>query len=93
MSVEAGWAAVVVWGCVSNSDSRVGRWLDARPLALVGVLSYSLYLWQQPFMNPYNPSAWFCRWPLNLVLAVGCALLSYRLIERPFLRRKARLSR
>jgi len=32
-------------------DDRVGRLLETRPLAGLGVLSYSLYLWQEPFLN------------------------------------------
>ncbi len=64
-----------------------GRALNWGPVAFVGVLSYSLYLWQQPFLNTFEPAdrAW-TRFPANLALAVGAALLSYYLVERPFLR-------
>src|SRR5207249_3341022 len=32
-------------------DSTAGRILNASPVAAFGTLSYSLYLWQQPFLN------------------------------------------
>ena len=45
----------------------------------IGAMSYSLYLWQMPFMNPEAPiSLW-----LRIPLAFACAALSYYAIERP----------
>ncbi len=66
--------------------------LNARPVVFVGTLSYSLYLWQQPFLNPASTS-FACHFPVNLGLAVGCALASYYLIETPALRWRARVER
>jgi peptidoglycan/LPS O-acetylase OafA/YrhL len=59
-------------------------------LVWVGVLSYSLYLWQQPFFNHHSRS-WYTAFPVNLLLAVAFASLSYFGIERPFLRLRERL--
>ena len=67
-----------------------GRFLNARPVAYVGVLSYSLYLWQQPFLNRHSNQL-MTAFPLNLVLAFAAALASYYLIERPALRLRARI--
>ncbi len=57
------------------------RALSARPLRLLGLWSFSLYLWQQPFYlwsgRPGAP-AW-----LGLVLAFGAGISSYYLLERP----------
>ena len=65
--------------------------LNVRAAVIIGTLSYSLYLWQQPwvvFMNGgHGPLQTF---PLNVALAGVCALLSYNLIERPFLRLRKR---
>ena len=36
---------------VTFHQGRIGRVLNAAPLVFVGWLSYSLYLWQQPFLN------------------------------------------
>ena len=57
--------------------------LNWRPLAFLGTLSYSLYVWQQLFLNRYVHNT-FTTFPLNLILTVLCALLSFYLVERPF---------
>jgi peptidoglycan/LPS O-acetylase OafA/YrhL len=75
---------------MAKSAGPVGRLLNWRPLAFVGTLSYSLYLWQQPFLNRQS-SGPFAAFPANLALAFGAALLSYYLVERPFLRWRERL--
>jgi peptidoglycan/LPS O-acetylase OafA/YrhL len=56
----------------------------------VGVISYSLYLWQQLFLCRYHAS-WFTTFPLNIVLAFAAATASYHLVEQPFLRLRERL--
>ncbi len=62
--------------------SRLTTFLSLSPLVLIGQLSYSLYLWQQLFLNRH--SLWLvCRFPINLLLAVLIASASYWLIERP----------
>ncbi|WP_137930049.1 acyltransferase family protein [Mesorhizobium comanense] len=55
--------------------------LSSWPMATLGLWSYSLYLWQQPFYKfvyeqDSNP------WPM-LAAAFACALCSYYMIERP----------
>ncbi|MEO6688519.1 MAG: acyltransferase [Dokdonella sp.] len=67
------------------SGTLAWRILNWRPLVFVGTLSYSLYLWQQPFLNRHMDT-WATNFPVNILLACGAALLSYYLIERPFLR-------
>jgi peptidoglycan/LPS O-acetylase OafA/YrhL len=62
----------------------LGQFLNWKPVAFVGVLSYSLYLWQQLFLNR-NSSCWACAFPLNVVFAVFAALASYYLLEKPLL--------
>ena len=65
-------------------DTPLGRFLNWSPVRFVGLLSYSLYLWQQIFLNRKGLEIWH-QFPLNLAAAVGCGLASYYLIERPFL--------
>lgn len=62
----------------------IGRLLNWRPLVWVGTLSYSLYLWQEPFLNHFRPSR-VTTYPLNLALAVACAIASFYLVEQPIL--------
>jgi peptidoglycan/LPS O-acetylase OafA/YrhL len=65
----------------------VGQVLNWGPIVYIGVLSYSLYLWQNAFLNP-DWDAWPARLPTNLFLAFALAVASYYLVEKPFLRLK-----
>ena len=75
----------------------VTRVLWWRPLAHLGVASYSLYIWHLPiliFLIKHGVDQSFV--PLAVVglpLAIGVALLSYRVVEEPFLRMRRRWSR
>lgn len=83
-----GLAVTIDW-CIRHPASRVGRMLEARPLVWLGTLSYSLYLWQQAFLNRHG-ALWINRFPLNVGLAFAAAVASFYLIERPFLALRAR---
>lgn len=81
--------SVLLWA-LAHPGTRVGRALNRPAVAKLGVLSYSLYLWQQPFLDPsrHPPLA-------TLPLAIGAAVLlawaSHRWVEAPFLALRARL--
>jgi peptidoglycan/LPS O-acetylase OafA/YrhL len=66
------------------------RFLNSRVINLIGILSYSLYLWQQIFIM--ESTNWIQQFPQNLVFIFGMTLFSYYLIEKPFLKIKARVS-
>jgi peptidoglycan/LPS O-acetylase OafA/YrhL len=85
-SLTAATLAALVWASVR----REPRWLEHPLLGAVGIGSYSLYLWQQVFLNPYQ-ARWWTSFPQNLLLAACAATASYWSIERPFLRIKDRL--
>jgi peptidoglycan/LPS O-acetylase OafA/YrhL len=89
--MNVGIAVTMDWA-MRNSDGRVGRLLNYPAVSFVGVLSYSLYLWQQPFLNRGSSSP-YCAFPLNIALSVAAALASYLLIESPFLRLRSVLER
>lgn len=59
-------------------------------LGWLGLISYSLYLWQQPFLAPRQVQL-VHSFPLQLALALGCATASYFLVEQPFLRLRDRV--
>jgi len=71
------------WTRVPDADP-FALFLNWKPVAFNGVLSYSLYLWQQPFLDRYAYHIWN-RFPINIALAFVAALGSYYLIEKPFL--------
>ncbi len=76
--------------CVTFSTGRIGRVLNAAPLVFIGWISYSLYLWQQPFLNRASAHL-VAQFPLNIVLTAAAALASYYLVERPSLRWRKRI--
>ncbi len=60
-----------------------GRLLNWRPFVTLGVMSYSLFLWQQLFLDRRSHTV-ATTFPLNLGLALVVGYLSYHLIDRPF---------
>lgn len=70
-------------------SDAAGRLLNWRPLVFLGSLSYSLYLWQQPFINRYSTAPWTA-FPLNCCGAFVLACFSNYIVERPFLRLRRR---
>lgn len=87
-SVTAITLAALVWAAAR----RAPRWLEHPALSAVGIGSYSLYLWQQIFLNPHG-TVWWTVFPINLFFAVLAAWSSYRMIELPFIQLKDRLGR
>lgn len=66
--------------------SLLTRILDWLPLAGLGKISYSIYIWQQVILNPsLGEAATWRRFPFNIVLAIGAGWLSYHLFEKRFL--------
>jgi peptidoglycan/LPS O-acetylase OafA/YrhL len=87
---------LVVGACVLPlRPSALFRVLDTRVLAIVGVASYSLYLWHLPLLEALVRRTWLPRgyWPLlaaATVLSLTVAAISYRIVEAPFLRLRRR---
>lgn len=76
----------------STADTSAGRLLSARPLAGLGLISYSAYLWHQPLLafSRYADPVGAASMPIALGVSaatLGIAALSYRYIESPFRRR------
>jgi peptidoglycan/LPS O-acetylase OafA/YrhL len=71
---------------VTYPDSRTGRVLNSRPLVFVGVISYSIYLWQELFLSETSIFVF----PVNLLAIAIASLASYFLVERPALRLRNR---
>jgi len=79
---------IMLWA-IQNSGRGLGKILNSRVAVHVGVISYSLYLWQQMFLTPYNKTLTGV-FPLNILCAFAVAECSYWLVERSFLRWRAR---
>lgn len=71
---------------------QVGRTLNHPWAIKLGVMSYSLYLWQQVFLNRRLDHA-ITAFPLNVILALTCGWLSFRFVELPWLSLRDRIDR
>jgi peptidoglycan/LPS O-acetylase OafA/YrhL len=78
--------------CTRRPNGIAGRFLHWRVLVFIASASYSLYLWQQVFLNRHSDAPW-AAFPLNLVLVFVFGLASYFLVERPVLRWRPALER
>jgi peptidoglycan/LPS O-acetylase OafA/YrhL len=82
-AVEIG-TALIIAALSTGHDGRLRRVLSAEPLPLIGLLSYSLYLWHYPLARLWREEMpWYWTAALVIVLSFGCAGLSYVLIEKP----------
>jgi peptidoglycan/LPS O-acetylase OafA/YrhL len=85
------WIAVLIpallAGTLVHPEWRISRALSVAPVAWLGRISYSLYLWQQVFFPPgwTQAAQWWRHWPVNLVFAFAAASVSYYVIETPLI--------
>ncbi|MBD8525113.1 acyltransferase family protein [Pseudomarimonas arenosa] len=87
--------ALCILGALAAPRSWLVQRLSGRVLGWLGMISYSLYLWHYPVLS-WQRQGWPADWPawggvaLSLPPVLLLSWLSYRLIERPFLGRRAR---
>jgi peptidoglycan/LPS O-acetylase OafA/YrhL len=74
-----------------DGDTVIGRFLSLRPIAFIGTISYSLYLWSWPitvFQRNYAFLMSGLSEPVSKLVIFGVSLLvayaSWKLIEMPF---------
>lgn len=72
------------------NSGLVYKILNYNFIQLIGKLSFSVYIWQQLFFvsnNFYTPfSLWFLNFPFNVFCIFITAVVSYYLLEKPFLK-------
>ena len=88
--------ALLILASLIRPDLTCFRWLEWRPVAAVGVISYSLYLWQQLFCTSaqdygLTSTPWFLSFPFWIVASFCAAVISYNFIEKPFISLKSRI--
>jgi peptidoglycan/LPS O-acetylase OafA/YrhL len=91
MSAQNVLIAIFIERVTRTDKGFVFALLNSKPLVLIGVWSYSIYLWQQLVLNRRVLDSIYTAFPLNLILAFGLAALSYYLVEKPALRLRQRL--
>jgi peptidoglycan/LPS O-acetylase OafA/YrhL len=80
-SLEGASIAFLLIYVVKKPDSSAGRILNTGAMGHAGLISYSLYLWQQLFLS--NASPFLAKaFPAGLLLTFATAELSYRTVER-----------
>lgn len=87
--------ALLILASLIRPDLPCFRWLEWRPVAALGVVSYSLYLWQQLLCSSDDyglaVTPWFLSFPFWILASFCTAVISYNFIEKPFIRLKARI--
>jgi peptidoglycan/LPS O-acetylase OafA/YrhL len=83
--------ALTLGWLITFPESLAGRVLNSPFPVWIGTISYSLYLWQQPFLNR-DVHTWMTSFPLNVAFAFLMAMISYYFVERPILRCRNRLA-
>ncbi len=81
-------ALLIDWS-VTHFNNVAGRVLNSSPFVTVGVMSYSIYLWQQPFLNP-DPASKYFAFPYNLLGFAVFVGISYFVVEKFSLRFRKR---
>jgi peptidoglycan/LPS O-acetylase OafA/YrhL len=69
---------------ILNHMTRLGKILNSGPFVKIGMLSYSIYLWQQPFTKYSEDKIW-THFPYNVMLFTLLSLFSYYIVEKGFL--------
>lgn len=89
-TLEAIGTLLIIIVGVAKSDYSVFRILNLRPVIWLGTISYSLYLWHSIFTGDLLPQ---CGIPQSLWIpaSIGAAMISYYLIELPFVRYRKNL--
>jgi len=80
--------AIIMMYSIFYTEGIWFKILNLRVINYIGILSYSIYLWQQIFMN--KSAYWYNQFPANIVCIMIAAMISYYMIEKPFLKLKSK---
>ena len=88
--------AAILWGAAADESGTARIVLARGPLAFMGRISYSTYLWHLPLLlllQRHGPAAGSAAlFPLYLASAAAAGWVSWRLVEQPFMRAGVRAS-
>jgi peptidoglycan/LPS O-acetylase OafA/YrhL len=90
VTCNAAGIALLILASMMRPDMLLFRWLEWKPITVIGVASYSIYLWQELFCTHYTiyglkQAPWFLTLPYWIPATLFTAFLSYRFIEMPFI--------
>jgi peptidoglycan/LPS O-acetylase OafA/YrhL len=86
--------AILLLDSVLFPGKKYYQWLNLPVMRHLGMLSYSIYIWQQLFFMPaqfqMDPHTWWMSFPWWLLPTLVVAHLSYYALEMPFFRLRKR---
>jgi peptidoglycan/LPS O-acetylase OafA/YrhL len=86
--------AILLLHSINRPKQFCYRWLNWPWIQRIGVLSYSIYIWQQLFCTPPElfgmKPVWWMSFPGWLIAVLVVASISYYGFERPLLKLRAR---
>lgn len=77
---------------IFNHKSFCGKVLNTKPFIYIGMMSYSVYLWQQPFTS-YSDYKFWTHFPINILFLIVLSVFSYTVIEKRFLNLRKKLEK
>jgi len=78
---------LLILSTVLHPDSAVGWLLELPFVRLIGRMSYSLYVWQMPFLVPDQRELGIVQnFPLAILAIVVAASISFWLVEKPMIK-------
>ena len=92
LTLEAASIALIVFALIRPSESVIWSIFNSRPMNWLGKRSYGLYLWQQLFLTRKNATI-MGLFPINIIAAVVASAASFRFVEQPVMRERARFLR
>ncbi|MBS1519714.1 MAG: acyltransferase [Bacteroidetes bacterium] len=82
----------IIFAYIKPSKTLVFRILNSKAMIHIGLLSYSIYVWQQFFFINTINMIWFV-FPYNIIMIYIISLASYYLFEKPCLKLKQLFSK
>jgi peptidoglycan/LPS O-acetylase OafA/YrhL len=86
-------SAFLIWSLIAGAaPAPLRATMESSPMRFLGRISYALYLWNMPVMVTLQlPGVpWVLADLIRAAVSIGCATASFYLVERHFLRIKAR---
>jgi peptidoglycan/LPS O-acetylase OafA/YrhL len=76
---------IIFWSI--QVETWFSRFLNTKVMVQIGIISYSIYIWQQLFLSNISFSGQF-KFPWNIVILTAVAFASYYLLEKPIMNLK-----
>ncbi|MBD1363951.1 acyltransferase [Mucilaginibacter sp. ZT4R22] len=79
----------IIVNSIYTTSDVIFKFFNFKPLATIGILSYSIYIWQQLFVSN-DEKFWPSLYPFNIAFLIVVPCISYYFYESFFLRLKTK---